>query len=382
MKKYKIAVLILIFGISLIIGYKKYLNNNQEEPILAFYNSDTNGWLDDIPKKGSNLIFEKAECDNDATVEWDKDNWAPIVLNLKASKIRCTLYFGKPMNDISKCGESGTNAATCIKNEASKDTTNLANDNTGDSNIRYIGKNPNNYVKFNNKLWRIIGVMNNIKTSASGVGESRLKIISVESYDDITGYRWDSEGSNDWASPASFNVALQGITEAKSNLIDNAVWNLGGFYMKDYYYEDETSPDSQPNIFYDAERSNNHYGNNATTWTGKVALMYPSDYGYAVGGNVRTACLKTNMTDFSMIDCPSNNWLFNSKSYFGQWTLTHDTYYSSAVFLISETGDLYNYSVTYDEAGIPEVFPVVYLKSSVKIISGFGTSDNPYELSL
>ena len=36
------------------------------------------------------------------------------------------------------------------------DLTNGANDN----NYRYSGSNPNNYVKFNNELWRIIGVIN------------------------------------------------------------------------------------------------------------------------------------------------------------------------------------------------------------------------------
>ena len=37
-------------------------------------------------------------------------------------------------------------------------------DNTVDENIRYYGSNPNNYVSFNNELWRIIGVFgNNVK---------------------------------------------------------------------------------------------------------------------------------------------------------------------------------------------------------------------------
>ena len=37
-------------------------------------------------------------------------------------------------------------------------------DNTPDQNIRYYGSDPNNYVRFNNELWRIIGVFgNNVK---------------------------------------------------------------------------------------------------------------------------------------------------------------------------------------------------------------------------
>ena len=41
---------------------------------------------------------------------------------------------------------------------------NLKRDNTKDQNIRYHGSDPNNYVSFNNELWRIIGVFgNNVK---------------------------------------------------------------------------------------------------------------------------------------------------------------------------------------------------------------------------
>ncbi len=60
---------------------------------FAYYNGNT--WLDDIPKKdnSSNLIYDHAECDNDATVEWDYDLWAPKVKNLTKAKTRCSLYF-------------------------------------------------------------------------------------------------------------------------------------------------------------------------------------------------------------------------------------------------------------------------------------------------
>ena len=49
----------------------------------------------------------------------------------------------------------------------------LKKDNTRDENIRYEGSNPNNYVKFNDELWRIIGVFgNNVKLIRSeNIGE-------------------------------------------------------------------------------------------------------------------------------------------------------------------------------------------------------------------
>ena len=49
-------------------------------------------------------------------------------------------------------------------NEILRVTNGLKKDNTSDANIRYEGANPNNYVSFNDELWRIIGVFgNNIK---------------------------------------------------------------------------------------------------------------------------------------------------------------------------------------------------------------------------
>ena len=52
-----------------------------------------------------------------------------------------------------------------LYNDESLRTSNgLKKDNTVDTNIRYYGSDPNNYVSFNNELWRIIGVFgDNVK---------------------------------------------------------------------------------------------------------------------------------------------------------------------------------------------------------------------------
>ena len=52
---------------------------------------------------------------------------------------------------------------------------------------RYIGANPNNYVKFNDELWRIIGVFD--VDDGTGKIEKRMKIIRNES---IGNYSWDN----------------------------------------------------------------------------------------------------------------------------------------------------------------------------------------------
>ena len=58
----------------------------------------------------------------------------------------------------------GMKATEYITNLLEYDGEGLKIDNTSDQNIRYYGSNPNNYVSFNNELWRIIGVFgNNVK---------------------------------------------------------------------------------------------------------------------------------------------------------------------------------------------------------------------------
>ena len=47
--------------------------------IFTFYNEDQ--LLDEMPQNGNseNLVFDYGTCDNGATIEWDKNEWAPIV---------------------------------------------------------------------------------------------------------------------------------------------------------------------------------------------------------------------------------------------------------------------------------------------------------------
>ncbi len=89
----------------------------------------------------------------------------------------------------------------------SEENNQLAYDETIDNNLRYIGKDPNNYVDFNGEKWRVIGVMNNID-DGTGKKESRVKLIRAESLPGA--YSWDykqpgvgssisNNGSNDWS---------------------------------------------------------------------------------------------------------------------------------------------------------------------------------------
>ena len=78
---------------------------------------------------------------------------------------------------------------------------------------RYIGANPNNYVKFNDELWRIIGVFE--VDDGTGKIEKRMKIIRNES---IGYYAWDNK---DTASGAETNYGKNNWPDARLNYLLN-----------------------------------------------------------------------------------------------------------------------------------------------------------------
>ena len=234
---------------------------------------------------------------------------------------------------------------------------------------RYIGANPNNYVTFNNETWRIIGVFS--VDDGTGNVEQRLKLIRNESIGDIA---WDSNNTNDWPK-ATLNTNLNNgdywtnsLTSDAKNMIGDTVWYLGGSST----YDDVTA-----SMFYEIERGTTVYSGRSTSWTGKVGLMYPSDYGYATSGGTttdRNTCLNKELFNWdSVSDCYNNDWIFNSST---QWTITPRASYSTDVFYLHDTGYVYSSNANNARG----VRPVVFLKSSIKIVDGDGSSSNPYIL--
>ena len=103
------------------------------------------------------------------------------------------------------------------------------------------------------------------------------------------------------------------------------------------------------------------------SFVGKVGLMYPSDYMYAVDLGLCTV----SSSEYNSDSCIGSNWL----SLEDEFTITPSINNSSDVVSIRDgvvgvgTSNLKNR-------------PVLYLKSSVSIVSGNGTEDNPYNLEI
>ncbi len=284
-------------------------------------------------------------------------------------------------------------------------TSGLFIDNTSDVNLRYTGANPNNYVEFANpgELWRIIGVFN-IKDS-TGKLERKFKLVRDEP---LGNYSWDAKfnserngyvGINDWTQ-ADLMKELNGdylditLTSNKTdwfnsywdydndkiiysqtgvfdytkviksnyqNMISESVWNIGG-----RYYSDSTTISLLEQ--YNKERGTETYeSSRPTTWIGKVALMYPSDYGYA---SLNNECKNT------LKECGTDNWLNKS-----DWmrTLTPDSRYPHYVMLILKGGTIRSDDAYYSYLS---TYPSLYLKSIIKITGGTGEKGSPYTLSL
>ena len=240
---------------------------------------------------------------------------------------------------------------------------------------RYIGANPNNYVKFNDKLWRIIGVFD--VDDGTGKIEKRMKIIRNESIENVA---WDSSASNEW-STASLKATLNtgtfytGLNNIAKTMIGDTKWYLGGTVDFD------SSSNGLASHFYSYERGTKVYDSSrSTNWTGKVGLMYPSDYGYATSGGSgtnRASCMAKELVswnDSSYSDCKNNDWLLNTS--ISQWTMIPRADYSNSVFLVFAAGFVDNRYAGHIYAGSP----VVHLKSTINITSGTGSSTDPFIL--
>ena len=235
---------------------------------------------------------------------------------------------------------------------------------------RYIGNNPSNYVTFNNETWRIIGVFS--VDDGTGNVEERLKLIRDES---IGNMAWDN--TNDWPN-ATLNTNLNSgdywtnsLSEDAKNMIGDAVWYLGG--TSDY----TSASNGLRSHWYSYERGTTVYSGISTSWTGKVGLMYLSDYGYATSGGTttdRNSCLNKELYNWdSVSDCYNNDWIFNSSA---EWTITPRASHSNDVFRLDYAGCVNGDGTRYAFG----VRPVVFLKSSIKIVDGDGSSSNPYIL--
>ena len=277
------------------------------------------------------------------------------------------------------------------------------------NNIRYYGASPNNYIYFNCsnysnqssstcETWRIIGVF-----------DGKIKLIRNESIGEDS---WDNKnvstgaendyGKNDWTdarlmkllnpgyeskttggslyynaksgncysgqsnATKACNFTSTGIKNATTrNLISDTIYYLGGHNSFSVY----------PNQIYEKERGTTVYSGRPTEWTGKIALAYPSDYGYAAD----LGKCSQNLNNYNNSTCTSNNWMKAIVAPNYGWLLTPRSGIASNVWYVYSSGGVYYNSYVYNAYGVA---PVLFLNSDANVKSGTGTSSDPYQISV
>ena len=223
------------------------------------------------------------------------------------------------------------------------------------NNIRYYGSNPNNYVTFNNELWRIIGVV-----------DGNVKLIRNSS---IGRMAWNSDRNGNWDNStlkAYLNDSYYNNIKQNKEMIALETYYLGGISSGEYR---ELTADG----FYKAERGNNVPTGFPLYTSQYIGLIYPSDYAYAAGEQA-TKTPVYNYTD-------SGNYLYLASQLWVQSPSASDS--SRACFLDSTyiTPGVNTYNSGWWTNQAFAVYPSLYLTENVKIINGTGTRLNPYQLS-
>ena len=370
-------------------------------------------WLDNSEELG-NISNESLSISVDCTASLQKEPTAAdtiISLYTSAAKVTAT------NNSITY----NTAPSVSLMNDRLGGTT---TDLDG-GNIRYYGANPNNYIYFNCsdysnqtsstcETWRIIGVFNGKLKLIRG---SQIGTYSWDNKNTSTGEESNS-GKNDWTTarlmkllnPVDYYIndnndkdsegnylgyslyynstsgkcysgqnnatvdcdfTSTGIKNDETrNMIAETTYNLGGWNTFTVY----------PNEIYEYERGTTVYTGRLPTWTGKIALAYPSDYGYAADLN---QCVNKQLNKYNDSTCTSNNWMksiiTNNGSNHG-WLLTPHSNYSYIAWGVILNGIMGGNRAYYSSYGSA---PVLYLSSELGIESGVGdgSSSNPYKLS-
>jgi len=252
-----------------------------------------------------------------------------------------------------------------------------------DAGYRYIDKTPDNYIWFNNEMWRIIG---SIPTKqADGTTENLVKIIRETS---IGNFAYDvntDEYTGEWGTNSLYTLLnnyyfgkkdaseenyCDYIVEYPSNstkrncdfsnkglsptsfygkMVKNVYWNTGLVnYSADYIFGENTNSE----LF--RQESQNQ------TVSGYVGLI--------------------NYTDFDAADGNSdnvyrNNWLY-TQGY--EWTSVQEISKANSVAIMGHLGYVWNTTST----NYYHVRPVVYLDSTTYIISGTGSITDPYIIGM
>lgn len=367
-----LSVFVLISVLSITIYFK--INNKKYtikvgKATVAVLLDDKS--VDKFPNKG--LYDVIVDCNGGKGI-WDYQNWKLVVSEM-TEKLYCNIKFT-------------TSSKTNLKDKVKS----LVNNGQvfNENGYRYEGKNVDNYVWFNNELWRIIGVFGEERHGLAG--EELVKIIRSDSlgsivYDKSNKNAWEtsslknllngaylnrengnetavdycykyyaSSTNNTYSTQGDCDYMETGIGDAYQNMIKEVYWKIGS-----------ASTNGPANDLYTAENAS------MTITTSKIGLMNASDYAYSAQAE---SCNRTIALHYYPGICASDSWIVGQGT---EWTIMPFSTRSDYVFTLYYDGRV---NCTSDAYRSYAYRPVLYLDSSVYTYAGDGTKTNPYIIGM
>ena len=342
-----------------------------------------------VEKTDNNYTIKGTSKENNINLGITVDSEKVTDVYVKGSKLNAYLIDNYSALGLTKIEQAAVNNQTYDSTE-----------------YRYQGANPNNYITFNNEegKWRIIGVFEVETPNDDGTytKENKVKIIrdsiGTSAYDGETtllvNYKVSTINSN---LNNSNGVAPYDILKNNSSYITKTRYYMGNVsesQMLKGIYSDERNKSSDSDSDYDDFF---------------IGLIYTSDYMYASSScydkdnNTSTKLGYSTSESNDFRACTNDNWLYTGNNY---WTFNNSKYideehiytdnyqvgklrFTSAKIAapsggylfpvyISEDGKIYyqNRKSSYN------VRPSLYLNTDVTFMSGNGTIDSPFTISI
>ncbi len=330
-----------------------------------------------IPAKSDNLRVDTT-CTN-ADVKWDYNEWSYSIENV-TNKVSCSISF-VTINNTPNLSDyiidlhNGVNGTDSIYF-------------TNNSEYRYTGLNPNNFIWFNNELWRIIGVFDD--NSHGQTGENLVKIVNEKSFT----YVLDTGNDNSWADSGggatlktlyntyyynstngtsytgcsadrttakrSCDFTYYGLGPKERELTAETTWYLGAI---------NTSGSVTALGAYNMERSSTVTSGTYSTTNAYIGLAYLSDMGYASEYSCWTSSV--DLFGYQHNNYCANNWFLEKNDK----TITFSGEYGTTTEIVGYDSSMDYYSANN---GWYNTYPTLHLTADAKYIDGNGTLIDPY----
>lgn len=360
-KKYIVSILIIIFLIilGLIIKNRYFMINEEilnEEQLLYSYYLDG----EKVDSISYNAYFTKADCIN-ANAYWDYSQNVLRIENIQTNA-SCDLYY--------QTIESQSLSAIIL---------NSVGQETGDGTVsaangyRYQGKNPDNFIVFNDELWRIIGIVSD---------QNYFEYVKIVKYESLLINSFDAEEDEKYYVSNEYNNSMI-KTLLNSYYYENSPYYAyisGNVCLKgnyNYYTCDFTST-GLDDYQYMIEKINwfiggtTSYKTTSSSWVSNekkttsselaVGLPSASDYIYSF---VDSSC------EYSKSNCKGESWLFTGKD---MWLINENSNTTNQAYYVNSAGYINSGLVNNPK----NIYPVVHLSYYVNINAGSGTKDDPY----